>query len=668
MTRPAPRDLARQIAYTFGRGPVAVAAPDATAVIAELRRLGMAGHCGAEAFAQARPRPRSDDGPAELPRVLAVALVSPPVQAPSDFLREARHHTSSGLFVSLPPRPWGLDRLGVLAAAYAAGWRTIAVAPASLGFRRLDALDTSWLTLLLERADAGSSVDVSASGALATAARGADADIAEALNVGRLTRPRDAAVLLADDPDLARVLHATTAVRVVLAAPVRESVRPPKPADSRLGPTEAGGAIVRHDRAEPLLASLGPRSVDLVAALGLPAARDARLAAEFAARVVRPAGRIIVSARAADADALAELARPIDGLLLEHVFAIGAGADPPSPRPRLFAGIAVDAPPPAHADRLMACWMVDPVGADASGFTEPAFDGDDRQPRGRVVDFASGMDNPWLFRAAIEQHMRSSRPALVEEIVARALTQARAGSADEGAMLTVRAYALLAAPHATSPEAAALVRRIARFAERADETPHGVRWRISALFAGARLAQALGDAARADELDLLCARSDPLAFSPLLATKTVAAFAEAGRRAYAAGRLDDARKHFASGLRACRRALAAEWEDVVGSMDDPLLFSLRELAMVADAGNMCAQGLRAVIDHAQRPGSGLHQIERYTIASQLREAAERAPSAMSPASPSAPIADQPGVRGAAALLARAVRDAVARRRGRKVNP
>ncbi len=656
--RPAPNDIARQIAFAYGRGPIALDAPDAPAIAAELRRLGLA---------------TTDRGARDKPSPYVAAFVggqepSKRINAPA-WLASLAARTSHGVYALVPAGWLGCSRHRLLEAAFASGLRVCASAPSAVGYRRLDVQERAWVPLVLERATVREGLGWAGSdGALASASREADADLAEALNAGRLTRPHDTVIVIADDPAMARVVHATTGARRVLAAPAREGAS---------GEVREGGAIVWHPRAEPMLAGLGPRSADMLAVFRLQSSEHVSAMLQVVTPKLRPAGRVVITIRDGSVKALRTLVERAElherqrdapgcpSLLLEHAMAIDPGRDGPESRPRRFEGVDPANPGLVPAERWMVVWMVDPVAATPEAFTEPAFDRGIGEPANETTDFAGGMQNPWLFRGVIEQHMRTSRGTLLDEILARALDFARVGSADEGALLTVRAYQLL--PHALVHTEAAhtLIQELERFADAAERGAHACRWRISALFVAARLAQAVGHLEHAERLYLACATSDALAFSPLLATKTVAAFGEAGRIAYADGRMDDARRFFRRGLEACRAALAADWREVCADTDDPLLFSLRELTLVADAGNMCVQGMRAVLDHADRPGSGLHQIERYTLAGQLRERDEWVRVLGAQAGRVDAERELPGVRGALGGLRAALRRAVGRRVSRR---
>ena len=80
-------------------------------------------------------------------------------------------------------------------------------------------------------------------------------------------------------------------------------------------------------------------------------------------------------------------------------------------------------------------------------------------------------------------------------------------------------------------------------------------------------------------------------FSPLLATKAVAACFFEGRIRLADGDIEQAKSCFAQGLSEALAAVKGDLNDVVGNPEQPIPFGLTELAEVIDMGSQCANAV-----------------------------------------------------------------------------
>jgi SAM-dependent methyltransferase len=225
--------------------------------------------------------------------------------------------------------------------------------------------------------------------------------------------------------------------------------------------------------------------------------------------------------------------------------------------------------------------------------------------------FARDYENAWLVRAIVSRGTRALSAALLRDIALRAERVASPASADRGAALCVLAYQALGSGGQgaifDADLASGLLARLDDF-ERACEavgaglTPHAHRWRISNRYAGAHLRLARGDTSGADEAFVACAEMDALAFSPLLATKTVEAWYHAGLLAASRGERGVARERWARGVASAERALRHDWLNVLGDRERPLAFAMLEVSLIADHAGKCAHMLRQSGDLAARPG------------------------------------------------------------------
>lgn len=269
--------------------------------------------------------------------------------------------------------------------------------------------------------------------------------------------------------------------------------------------------------------------------------------------------------------------------------------------PRTLQQLPIDLALDACEDTewLIVVASVDPLAKGAGrGFHHPAFGA--LEEAGWLVDFAQHFDNPWLYRSLVQLGERIRDRAVLLDLAARTVDGARRDSADFGAALTVLAYAMLEerAP-ALAGDVLALTEQ---YVQLASTNPHVQRWQISSGYAAARLALALGEREVARMYFGAVEGADFMAFSPLLATKTIASSFQLGAMALAEGDAARARDHFARGVAAARRALHADDVNAIGNPEAPFAFGFSELAEVADMGAQCAKALELLPLHARSPG------------------------------------------------------------------
>ena len=110
---------------------------------------------------------------------------------------------------------------------------------------------------------------------------------------------------------------------------------------------------------------------------------------------------------------------------------------------------------------------------------------------------------------------------------------------------------------------------------------------------------------------------DPLVFSPLLTTKTIAARFWRGVMHLVDGESNKARDAFRAGIEAGRRALHAPDQNAIGSPDVPLPFGFQELAEVADMASQCALAIAHVDEYDRSPGKFWKRVDirRFGLAS-----------------------------------------------------
>ena len=355
------------------------------------------------------------------------------------------------------------------------------------------------------------------------------------------------------------------------------------------------------------LAFLPEASVDLIVALdslGDPP-RSRRLIDAFA-RVLKPDGRIVAGVRVKPADASppnwATLAACFDERFviekryLQHI--PGSG-----PAPRAMR-VLQELPLAASADDADA-WVIvaaaNPLRARAADYRHPAFD-DARRVGARVADFGAWYDNPWIYRSLVQMGERLTEPHAARALLLDLLGSARQDSADFGAAATVLTYAVMggADRHDFADDLLSLA---TGYVASTSDNPHVRRWQISLGYAAAMLALSVGRrAVAADWFDRVQRRDAVAEFSPLLATKTVAAGYWAAMLALADRRGDAAREYLTRAVAAGAAALRADPTEAIGDPAQPLGFGFQELAEVADMTSQCALALRHLSRFNRAPG------------------------------------------------------------------
>jgi hypothetical protein len=190
--------------------------------------------------------------------------------------------------------------------------------------------------------------------------------------------------------------------------------------------------------------------------------------------------------------------------------------------------------------------------------------------------------------------------AVLLDLVGRVLGQQPMASADFGAALTVLSYCLAEQP--VTEHVDDTLALIEEYLGVDSANPHLHRWQISAAYAAARLALVRGERSLAQAFLAAVETADFLAFSPLLATKAIAASFQLGAMALADGDEERARLHFGRGAASARKALHADDLNAIGDPAAPLAFGFMELAEVADMGGQCASALAHLPLYRRNPG------------------------------------------------------------------
>ncbi|MBW8910746.1 MAG: hypothetical protein JF564_02345, partial [Sphingomonas sp.] len=155
-----------------------------------------------------------------------------------------------------------------------------------------------------------------------------------------------------------------------------------------------------------------------------------------------------------------------------------------------------------------------------------------------------------------------------------------------------------------------------------DDTPvHVRRWRISLAFLAGRLSELIGERDAARRWYRAAADGEWQTFSPLLATKAIAASFYEARLCLADGDSQTALARFQYGVDTALKAAAFPHETQIGATDRPLPFYLTELAEVVDMGSQCANAVAHFDLWHRDPGLFWRQVDirRFGLASWARD-------------------------------------------------
>jgi SAM-dependent methyltransferase len=242
---------------------------------------------------------------------------------------------------------------------------------------------------------------------------------------------------------------------------------------------------------------------------------------------------------------------------------------------------------------LIAVACKNPLELEGSrDFRHPAFQASLEKSGAAIVDFARRYDNPYLYRSMVQMGERIRHDLKLATLASWVIANARPDSADRGAAICVFGYQVLEKREIKM--AAHVLDFIAdylRVTSDEQNNAHVLRWRLSLTFLAGRICELLGDRESAAQWYRAVTDCKWQDFSPLLATKTVAACFFEGRIHLADGNIQEAKQCFAHGLAEALAALRGDPNDIVGNPEEPIPFGLTELAEVIDMGSQCANAI-----------------------------------------------------------------------------
>lgn len=379
------------------------------------------------------------------------------------------------------------------------------------------------------------------------------------------------------------------------------------------GPDAADGqamleacARARSVEVDTAAAAHAPRSFDVIVALDAPGGWAENL--DRYAQLLKLDGRLIAGWSESNRKKPASWASLHQGLsneyLVESQFVQAPGIIIPQ-------GVA-------QAELTGINWRIavaskGPLGGEESraSYVHPAF-GASQAP---LAAFAEGYDNPWLYRTMVQMGERLADEDLLVRLAEHIASNARPGSADQGAALAVLGYRVL---EARAPDAVpVLLGAYNDYWQQGGDSPHVVRWRVSLAFLAGRLAEMVGERGVAKHWYARAAGDDWQHFSTILATKAIGAAFFIARILLAEQDADLAWSWFERGVEITLQAAGRDHRRELGEGDGLLPFYLPELAEVIDMGSQCANALANRHLWARDPGLFWRQVDvkRFGLAS-----------------------------------------------------
>jgi hypothetical protein len=395
------------------------------------------------------------------------------------------------------------------------------------------------------------------------------------------------------------------------------------------------GSVVRVDgetvkaggeTADAQLSRLADESIDLVVAIEpvVPTNWIARL--DDYARLLKYDGRIVIGWRQGGGDTKRpaswdDFSEAVSERFLPETRYVQTAVSPNARGPHAI--YPVEAEQPAATDWLMVVASINPLlgTGRAEGYDHPAYSRA-KAPLPALVDFAAAYDNPWLYRSMVQMGERLGHDVKLARLAECVIEDSREDSADRGAAIAVLGYRVLEMRRGDLALAVLpLIDAYVRVPLTDDMPVHVRRWRISLAFLAGRLNELAEDREAAKHWYREAADADWSQFSPLLATKSIAAAFYEARIHLADGDPQTALACFRQGADTALEAAAFPHDRQMGPDGQPLPFYLQELAEVIDMGAQCANALAHFPLWQRDPGLFWRQVDirRFGLASWARD-------------------------------------------------
>lgn len=377
--------------------------------------------------------------------------------------------------------------------------------------------------------------------------------------------------------------------------------------------------------AEASLDSVADNSIDMIIAFE-PGGSESWIARlDDYARIIKCDGRLVLGwKRRTDKTGPQDWAA-LDEIVSQRFLAearwrqANAGGDPGGPRE--LHPVPLNQFP--ETDWLLLVASANPLTGEGrkAEYDHPAFP-KTKGPWPTLVEFGQAYDNPYLYRAMVQMGERIGEEATLARLAECVIEDSRPDSADRGAAIAVLGYRVLEMRQ--EGLVPAIMPLIAAYVDLPvdDVMPaHVRRWRISLAFLAGRLNELIGERALARHCYRIAAEADWAGFSPLLATKSIAASFYEARLCLAEDDTQSALACFHEGLNTALKVTACPHDTQIGSIDQPLPFYLQELAEVIDMGSQCANAIAHFHLWTRDPGLFWRQVDikRFGLASWARD-------------------------------------------------
>jgi ubiquinone/menaquinone biosynthesis C-methylase UbiE len=211
-------------------------------------------------------------------------------------------------------------------------------------------------------------------------------------------------------------------------------------------------------------------------------------------------------------------------------------------------------------------------------------------------------DNPWLYRVMIQLGEQLSDRKMLVEFCAKIVQEARVGSADQGAALTVLASQLLSAYPLTENDVFGLIRLINAYEEAVNhDNLHASHWNTTLHYLAGRLLLSIGNRENALTAFLACANLPRTALTPALAVSIAAARFYAGMIFMGNDALDEAKEQFQLAIKEAHRELHQSLEATLNHPEQSPLSSedTNQLMMIT---RQCREAVQHLDRHKSAAG------------------------------------------------------------------
>lgn len=206
------------------------------------------------------------------------------------------------------------------------------------------------------------------------------------------------------------------------------------------------------------------------------------------------------------------------------------------------------------------------------------------KPPDNLLDFATHYHNPWLIREICETKFRIKNEEVLSAQCRHLIESGDKKSADYGAALCVYGYRVLESQEHAASDIYEIEKKIADYVALGSDNPHVLRWQTSLSYVAGLLFQKIGNTEKQRIWLHKCTSFEYLKFSPVLATKIVAAARNIGYLMLAKGDETAAITHFKKAALISFEAIKSPAQEWIGKIDWPLTCTYFDAMQLLDDG------------------------------------------------------------------------------------